>query len=64
MHAMVYRGPYRVRVEVTHHSVSSRLGHNRADVKHQWMDPIIVGAPWVGAGTGVYLAVRRLARRR
>jgi hypothetical protein len=44
--------------------VSSRLGHNRADVKHHWMDPLIVGAPWLGAATAITLAVRRLGRRR
>jgi hypothetical protein len=53
-----------VRAEVSHHGVSSRLGHNRADVKHHWMDPIIVGAPWLGAATAITLAVRRLGRRR
>jgi hypothetical protein len=50
--------------EVKHHGLSSRLGHNRADVKHHWMDPLIVGAPWAGAATAIYLAVRRLGRRR
>jgi hypothetical protein len=53
-----------VRAEVSHHGVSSRLGHNRADVKHHWMDPLIVGAPWLGAATAITLAVRRLGRRR
>ena len=36
-----------VLAEVKRHGVSSRLGHNRADVKHHWMDPFIVGAPWL-----------------
>ena len=49
-----------VRAEITHHGVRSRLRRNRADVKHHWMDPFIVGAPWVAA----VLAVRRLVRRR
>jgi hypothetical protein len=48
-----------VRAEFTHHGVRSRMGHKRADVKHHWMDPLIVGAPWVA---GV-LAVRRLVKR-
>jgi hypothetical protein len=47
-----------VRAEFTHHGVRSRLGHGRADVKHHWMDPLIVGAPWVVA----LLAARRLRR--
>jgi hypothetical protein len=49
--------------EVKHHGVRSRLGHNRADVKHHWMDPLIVGAPWVGAVAATYVMVRRLGRR-
>jgi len=53
-----------VRAEVTHHGVRSRLGHNRADVKHHWMDPLIVGAPWFATVTAITLAVRRLGRRR
>ena len=53
-----------VLAEVKHHGLSSRLGHNRADVKHHWMDPLIVGAPWAVAATAIYLAVRRLGRRR
>ena len=51
-----------VRAEVTHHGVSSRLGHNRADIKHQWMDPLIVGAPWVGAAAMVYRLAKGLRR--
>jgi hypothetical protein len=53
-----------VRAEITHHGVRSRLGRNRTDVKHQWMDPFIVGGPWIAGAAGVYLAVRRLAGRR
>ena len=78
MRAMVYRGPYKIRVEdkadpliehpndaivrVTRAAIcgsdlhlyhgrmpDTRVGHTfgrgRADVKHQWMDPFIVGAP-------------------
>jgi len=52
-----------VLAEVKHHGLRSRLGHNRADIKHQWMDPFIVGAPWAG-GIGVtYLLMRRMRRR-
>ena len=45
--------------EVKRHGLRSRLGHNRADVKHQWMDPFIVGAPWIGGGAVAYLLMRR-----
>ena len=53
-----------VLAEVKRHGLRSRLGHNRADVKHHWMDPLIVGAPWLGAATAITLAVRRLRGRR
>lgn len=49
-----------LRAEVTRHGVRSRLGHGRTDLKHQWMDPIIVGAPWLGAAAASYAAVKRL----
>ncbi len=49
--------------EFTRHGLSSRLGHGRADVRHQPLDLIIVGAPWVLAGAVAYSLVRRVARR-
>jgi hypothetical protein len=52
-----------VLAEVKRHGVRSRLGHNRADVKHHWMDPVIVGAPWAGAVAAVVLTGRRIRRR-
>ena len=45
--------------EVKRHGMSSRLGHNRADLKHHWMDPLIVGAPWAGAAAVTYRLFRR-----
>ena len=50
-----------VRAELTHHGVRSRLGHGRADLKHQWMDPLIVGAPWI---VGLLVTGRLLRRLR
>lgn len=52
--------------EYSRHGIKSRFGHNRADVKHQWMDPLIVGTPWViriVIGYRVVKAVRKLRRR-
>jgi hypothetical protein len=49
--------------EFSHHGVASRFGRKRADVNHQWLDPIIVGAPWVLGGVLAYRIVRRVARR-
>src|SRR3954452_21040597 len=44
--------------EPSSHPVSSRFGNKRADVKHLWMDPVIVAAPWLAAGAVAYRAVR------
>lgn len=44
--------------EYSRHGIKSRFGHKRADVKHQWMDPLIVGTPWVIR----LLIVRRLVK--
>jgi hypothetical protein len=52
-----------VLAEGKRHGLSSRLGHNRADVKHHWMDPLIVGAPWAGAAAATYVTARRMRRR-
>jgi hypothetical protein len=46
------------------HPITSRFGQGRADVKHQWIDPIIVAAPYV-IGVGLaYAGVRALTRDR
>ena len=50
--------------ELTRHGYSSRVGKRRADLKHQWMDPILVAGPWIAAGTVVFVSLRALARRR
>jgi hypothetical protein len=50
--------------EFKHHGISARLGKKRADVKHQLLDPVIVGWPWAArAGVG-YLVVKRLRKLR
>ena len=46
-----------------HHPISSRFGVRRADVKHNWLDPIIVLGPWVLAGVVVVRTVAKVARR-
>ena len=53
-----------VRSEFTHRGLSSRFGRKRADVNHEWLDPIIVGAPWLAAAGIAAVASRALARRR
>ena len=33
-----------------HHPIASRFGRGRADLKHAWLDPVIVLGPWVLVG--------------
>ncbi|GER23447.1 hypothetical protein NCCP1664_19430 [Zafaria cholistanensis] len=50
--------------ELHGHGITSRREGRRADLAHQWMDPLVVAGPWVLAVTGAALAVRALWRRR
>jgi hypothetical protein len=50
-----------LRSEISHHGIASRRG--RIDARHQWMDPVLVGGPWVLGGVAVVQVARRLARR-
>lgn len=52
-----------VRAEFTRHGLSSRTGHQRADLSHQWLDPLVVAGPWVLAGGAALAAGRALLRR-
>ena len=45
------------------HPIASRFGQKRADVNHQWLDPILVGGPWVASGWLTFKAVRAVSRR-
>ncbi|GGG60320.1 hypothetical protein GCM10011374_23960 [Kocuria dechangensis] len=50
--------------EPARHGLSSRFGTKRADLSHQWLDPVVVAGPWVlTAGAGV-AAIRAVLRRR
>ena len=51
-----------VLAEVKRHGLRSRRGQHRADLKHQWMDPIIVGAPWALAATAGVATAARLGK--
>jgi hypothetical protein len=48
--------------EFSRHGMGSRFGRKRADVNHMWIDPLVVGGPWVLAGLGGIVAVRALKR--
>jgi hypothetical protein len=47
--------------ELKRHPVRSRVGKHRTDLKHQWMDPLIVAAPWLIGGYLAYRAGSALA---
>ena len=49
--------------EFSHHGLSSRLGQKRTDVKHQWLDPIIVAGPWALRGFVAYRVAKASIRR-
>ena len=49
--------------EFSRHGIASRAGKKRADVVHQPLDAIVVGAPWIVAGGVAYRALRRRRRR-
>lgn len=51
-----------VRSEFTAGGVSSRFGRKRYDVRHHWMDPILVGGPWVVAGGAAVLGGVKVLR--
>jgi len=49
-----------IKAEFSHKGIESRFGRKRVDVKHTWLDPILVGGPWIILP--VFL-VRRLLKR-
>ncbi|MCU1511905.1 MAG: hypothetical protein JWO34_1745, partial [Arthrobacter sp.] len=44
--------------------LKSRATALEADVNHQWIDPVIVGAPWALAGGLAAVALRTLRKHR
>lgn len=52
-----------VLAEPSHRPIASRFGRGRADLKHTWIDPVIVFGPWVLAGVVAAAALGRLVRR-
>ncbi|MCR2783897.1 MULTISPECIES: hypothetical protein [unclassified Microbacterium] len=40
--------------EVAHHPIASRFGRGRIDLKHSWLDPLLVVGPWVLAAFAVF----------
>jgi len=52
-----------VAAELRHHPVRSRFGRGRLDLRHTWMDPILVVGPWIAAAALTFSVLRRLIRR-
>jgi len=50
--------------EPRHRPVTSRVGRGRLDLRHAWLDPIIVAGPWVAAVVLLLSPLRRTARRK
>jgi hypothetical protein len=50
--------------EFKHHGLRTRLGHHRADVKHQWIDALLFAAPYLAVAGALYFASRRRTKRR
>lgn len=48
--------------EFTAGGLSSRVGKKRYDVRHHWIDPLLVGGPWAVAGGAAALGGARLLR--
>jgi hypothetical protein len=44
------------------HGYRSRFGSRRVDVRHQWLDPVIVAGPWVLAAVVLFRMLRPRSR--
>ncbi|SFT76554.1 hypothetical protein [Arthrobacter sp. ov118] len=49
--------------EFSRHGIGSRFGKKRTDLRHQWIDPVIVGAPWALAAGGLAAVALRTLRK-
>ncbi|OBA59075.1 hypothetical protein A5647_18590 [Mycobacterium sp. 1100029.7] len=48
-----------IKAEWNGNGVKSRLGKNRVDTRHMWMDPLIVGGPWLLAAAVITRVLRK-----
>jgi hypothetical protein len=49
-----------IKAEWTHNGMKSRVGRKRVDTHHMWLDPLIIGAPWILTGA----VIARLLKKR
>jgi len=47
-----------VLAEGKYHGFASRFGRRRVDVKHSWIDPIVVAGPWLLVGWAAFVIAR------
>ncbi|OBB61728.1 hypothetical protein A5757_06595 [Mycobacterium sp. 852013-51886_SCH5428379] len=56
-----------LKAEITYNGVAARTNTTRVDRNHAWIDPVLVGAPWVVStvvvGRGVARGVGKVVRR-
>jgi hypothetical protein len=55
--------PTGLTAEASHDGLGSRTGTHRVDVRHQWMDALVTGAPWALAAAGAVAIGRRWRTR-
>jgi hypothetical protein len=53
-----------IKAEFTDHGFSSRLHSSRVERTHTWIDPVLVGGPYIAVGGGAIAAAVWLGRRR
>jgi hypothetical protein len=52
-----------LRGELRRNGIASRFKTKRTDLRHQWLDPIVVAGPWLLTAAAGYTAFKRLRRR-
>ena len=52
-----------LRGELSGHGLRSRIGRERVDGKHMWLDPIIVAGPWVLGIAAVVVVARAVSKK-
>jgi hypothetical protein len=51
-----------IKAELTHNGMKSRVSRKRVDTHHMWLDPLIVGGPWLLGAAVIARLLRRRAR--
>src|SRR5947209_13653992 len=51
-----------ITAELSHKGIESRFGRKRVDLKHTWLDPILIGGPWIILPIFLVRRLRKLTR--